>query len=406
MQELDRFQLTEHLPAPVDLPVREALDAVGPLALVRTDAPEIAAEHTANHVNCPGCHQANVALQGVKANFAALPFAEAASYWMQLRAQSSLKPRTHEATSQYLDALGRFFHALRLTDITPGHIRSYQLARLSNLVRAAGRDTQPWKNKAGNSLVNHEISVIGQMLRHCRLWHRIQPFYFPLPVKGWSPRTILSEHEEDRLFTIAAKHPEASLAYWVATITNNTSASGIELRGLRMKHIFLPNDGIAEIYIPEDSVKNNSRPRKIPLNPAARWAVEKCYRRALEIGCCDPDDLLFPFRIAPGRWNTRRRASRSFLRKSWDKLRKATGFHELCPHQLRHHCITRLLENDVNPETVRAIAGHVTPKMMEYYAHQRTRVKYAAVLAIETKKKPPASELALPALSLKQAPHP
>ena len=59
--------------------------------------------------------------------------------------------------------------------------------------------------------------------------------------------------------------------------------------------------------------------------------------------------------------------------------------------------MTRLLENDVNPETVIAIAGHVGRKMMEYYAHQRTRVKYAAVLAIEPK--PRKRAMAAPAIT-------
>jgi hypothetical protein len=49
----------------------------------------------------------------------------------------------------------------------------------------------------------------------------------------------------------------------------------------------------------------------------------------------------------------------------------------------------------VNPETVIAIAGHVGRKMMEYYAHQRTRVKYAAVMAIEPKPKPRPTTAAL-----------
>ena len=45
-------------------------------------------------------------------------------------------------------------------------------------------------------LVNHEISVVGQMLTHCRLWQNVRPFYFPLSVKQWSPRTVLTEDEE------------------------------------------------------------------------------------------------------------------------------------------------------------------------------------------------------------------
>lgn len=350
-----------------------------------------ALDHTTDHIACPACRAANAALQADAIDLAALPFIEAAEWWKLLRAQSiKLRPRTHEATSDYIDALKKFFGALRLCDINPGHLRGYQIARTHNLVRSNSKELHPWKRKAGHSIINHEICTLGQMMKHCLLWHQLKPYYFPLDIPNWSPREILSEEEEEQLWKVASAHPEAALAYWVAAITNNTSAAGIELRGLRLKHLFLSEDGISEIYIPEDSVKNNSRPRKIALNTTAKWAVTQCYKRALKLSSCEPDHYLFPFRVKRNTYDPALPASRWFLRNSWNKLRKATGFMELNPHDLRHHCITRLLENDVEPETVRAIAGHVTAKMMEYYAHHRKRVKYEAVMAIDPARKKPA----------------
>lgn len=379
--------LTPNFEALIEMPQAPAEPMAG-LSLVTTPHPPAALlEHTLDHLNCPACMGADDELQGVDVDWATMLFPAASSRWMKLRRQDTgLKPRAHDATQGCLTAMEKFFFNLRLCDITPGHVRGYQLARLHNLMRSCGQEFHPWHYPAGHSLVNHEISALAQMLRHCKLWNTIEPFYFPLPVKSWSPRSILSEAEEERLFNVAAQHPEAGLAYWVALISNHTSASGIELRGLRMGNIFLPHEGFAEIYIPEDAVKNNSRPRKLPLNADARFAVEQCYKRALQLGCCEPEHYLFPMRIK-NKFDPTRQASRSWLRHSWENLRTATGFTELKPHDLRHHCITRLLENDVNPETVIAIAGHVGRKMLEYYAHQRTRVKYAAVLKIESKKK-------------------
>lgn len=386
----------------IDSPQALPEDPLSQLTLVSAAArkpsydPNDPLEHTLDHADCPACKAANRALVADSVRLASMTFSDASHSWMLLRRQSELHERTHEATQGYINALEKFFGSLRLCDITPGHVRGYQIARLGNRLRVSGCEVKPWKHLAGHSAVNHEISVIGQMLTHCKLWHRIKPYYFPLSQKKWSPRTILTEEEEEKLWKIASQRPEAALAYWVATITNNTTAAGIELRGLRLKHLFL-NDSISEIYIPEDSVKNNSRPRKIALNPTARWAVVQCYKRALRLGCTEPEDYLFPYRKKRDTYDPKRPASRWFLRKSWDKLRKATGFTELCPHDLRHHCITRLLENDVEPETVRAIAGHVTAKMMEYYAHHRRRVRYAAVLSIDpTRKKPPAAEKKAP----------
>jgi integrase len=387
---------TQNFDALIDIPLSVQESKMGQISLVPDHGSRKGGfdldntyEHTPGHADCPACQAANRALVADNMELASMAFSTAAKSWTLLRRQDQdTHDRTHETTQGYLDALERFFGALRLCDITPGQVRGYQIARLHNLVRIKGDDVHPWKRVAGHSTVNHELSVLGQMLTHCRLWHRIKPYYFPLSIPSWSPREILTEEDEEQLWLVASRHPEAALAYWVATITNNTTAAGGELRGLRIKNIFLKADDISEIYIPADAVKNNSRPRKIALNPTAKWAIEQCYKRALKLGSCQPNDYLFPFRIKINSWDPSRPASRFFLRNSWNKLRKATGFADLNPHDLRHHCITRLLENDVNENTVQAIAGHVSAKMMEYYSHHRRRVKYDAVLAIETKKNP------------------
>ncbi len=407
---IPEWNAAEDLDPPVEMSECVDLEAMGQLAVVAGFAKrslefEAAEEHTLDHVNCPACKAANVALQAEKINISGLPFSEARKFWALLRGQSTtLKVRTHERDQEYMDALEMFFGKLRLRDITPGHLRGYQIARMHNLVRAGGQEVHPWTKPAANSVINHELSVLQQILSHCRLWARIKPYYFPLDVPKWSPREILSEEDEEEFFKTAAANPECALAYWIAAITNNTTASGCELRGLRLSNIFLrdPKE-ISEIYVPEDAVKNESRPRKLPLNPLARWAIEQCYKRALQLGACEPDHYLFPFRDRrKNKYDPERPPSRWVFRRSWDKLREVTGFKELCPHDLRHHCITRLLENEVNENTVIALAGHVNKKMLEYYAHQRKRVKYDAVMAIADtnkgkkktsvpKKKPPVS---------------
>lgn len=370
----------------------------------RAQAFELEQEHTIDHANCPACKAANVALQAEKTGLSSLPFSEARKFWTLLRAQStSLKERTHETDANYLKQLDKFFGKIRLRDITPGHIRGYQIARLHNLVRVGGQEIHPWAKPAGHSIINHELSVLQRILEHCRLWARIKPYYFPLPTPKWSPRQILSEDDEERFFKTAAADPECGLAYWIAAITTNTSASGIELRGLRLRDIFLRDAGeISEIYVPEDAVKNASRVRKVPLNSTAKWAVEQCYKRALKLGSCEPDHYVFPYRDRrKNAYDPERPPSRWVFRRSWSKLRAATGFTKVKPHDFRFLCVTKMLENGVDPETVRAVAGHVSLRMVEYYAKHRREAKYAAVRAIEDKprkrlidpkhKKPPAS---------------
>jgi integrase len=62
-------------------------------------------------------------------------------------------------------------------------------------------------------------------------------------------------------------------------------------------------------------------------------------------------------------------------------------------YDLRHHVITRLLEDEsVSERTVIELAGHVSRKMLDTYSHIRMKSKLDGVLALERKaeKKPPA----------------
>lgn len=319
-------------------------------------------------------------------DFGGLSVSEAGAIWQRMRAGKNLKPRTHEFTDWALRSLSAFFGDLPLCAVTAGHLREYQTARKANSVRMDDGHISPWKKTAGASTINHELNVLQQMLVLAGLWPRIAPWYATLPVPGWSPREIPNVDEEAHLFRSATGDKRAALALWVAIITSNCTASGSELRYLRLRHVFLrsPAEGErSEVYIPQEGCKNNARPRKIPLNASARWAFECCYRRALDLGSTDPDDYLFPFRMRRNTFDPSRPATRSWLRKAWERLREITGMPQLKPHDLRHLCITKMLEAGIPPETVQAISGHKTQRMMDYYSHIRMAPKAAAVDAID-----------------------
>jgi len=48
-------------------------------------------------------------------------------------------------------------------------------------------------------------------------------------------------------------------------------------------------------------------------------------------------------------------------------------------HDLRHHAITELAESQVSDQTIMAIAGHVSQKMLARYSHVRTEARRQAV---------------------------
>lgn len=319
--------------------------------------------------------------------FRVLSITEAGEIWQQMRGMQDLKPATHAFASGALRALGSFFGDLPLGAITAAHLREYQIARARNeCPLESGESVRPWKMPAGRSCINHELNVLKQMLEAAGLWERLRPWYAPLKIPSWSPREIPTVDEEAKLYARAVECEGARLALWVATITANTSASGSELRFMRLRHLMLRSpfeEARSEIWIPEEGCKNNARPRKIPLNSEARWAFECCYQRALSLGSRQPDHFLFPFRTARNRFDPTRGATKSWLRKSWTQLRQVAGLPRLSPHDLRHMFCSRALSAGVRPEVVRSLMGHKSQKMTDYYSHVEMQPKIAAVDLLE-----------------------
>ena len=68
-------------------------------------------------------------------------------------------------------------------------------------------------------------------------------------------------------------------------------------------------------------------------------------------------------------------------RSAWRAALKRAGL-QLRFHDLRHTCITKLAESQASEQTLMAIAGHVSRKMIEHYSHIRMEAKRAALDAI------------------------
>ncbi len=55
-------------------------------------------------------------------------------------------------------------------------------------------------------------------------------------------------------------------------------------------------------------------------------------------------------------------------------------------HDLRHQAITELAESGASEQTIMAIAGHVSRRMLERYSHVRLEAKREALEALSAKK--------------------
>jgi integrase len=277
--------------------------------------------------------------------------------------QQRCRDRTIESNQGHIRRLLEFFGNIPLGQFTIAHFEHYQNAR---------------GVKCGASAINHELNTLSRILKRVDLWYPIKKNYTQLKDREAKPLKIFNAIEQERIFRALRNNPNLELASIAFAITRNTTASGCELRGLRLKHLELEADP-PRIHVPPDSTKNNIRPRTIPLNPDALDACNRALARAKEMGSHYPDDYLFPFQIDRATWNPKQPASRGWLRKQVLLLREVTGIDHITPHTFRHLAVTELLEQGAPEQTVIALAGWVGPKMMQTYSHARIESKADAV---------------------------
>ncbi len=299
----------------------------------------------------------------------------AAPIWMELR-RPYLKPRSQDINRQYLRALLEFFGDTVLREIHIGQIQNYQAWR---------------KPAAGPSWINHEVNTLSQILRRADLWEEAGRHYEALPLPRWTPPRVLTEAQEAHLFAVASRNPNWDVAYWVASITSQTSAHGCELRGLRLSNIDLQADP-PRIYIPSDVVKNEFRARVVPLNGRALIQVKRLLQRAADLGSTRPEHYLFPFRVKRGMYDPTRPPSPSFIRTAFREMKTAAGFPWLRPGDLRHQCITKLFEAGARDEAVTSIAGHQSARMSQHYSHIRIANKMKFLDAINPDARKPSQK--------------
>jgi integrase len=176
----------------------------------------------------------------------------------------------------------------------------------------------------------------------------------------------------------------------------NTTMRGCELKGLRWRDVNL----LDRILIVRRS-KTEAGERVIPLNKDAMAAILELYKRAQAVGVTDLNHYVFPAyendRIDPTRpqtsWRTAwRRLTRAIQCPECGQLQNPgetccnaecgadirnvkSPLADLRFHDLRHHAITELAESQASDQTVMAIAGHVSPKMLAHYSHVRLDAK-------------------------------
>ena len=125
--------------------------------------------------------------------------------------------------------------------------------------------------------------------------------------------------------------------------------------------------------------------RVIPLNQPAFDALVKWAGRLAEASA---EDYVFPACEAAGIERKHPDVDRidpsrpiKSWRSAWRAALKRVGL-QLRFHDLRHTCITKLAESQASEQTLMAISGHVSRRMIEHYSHIRMDAKRKATDSI------------------------
>jgi len=257
-----------------------------------------------------------------------------------------------------------------------------------------------------NATVNRELDIIRGVLIRAKRWHLFADEIHPLPVRQNVGRALAYD-EKLRLLKTAASRPEWQTAAWAATLALNTTMRGCELKQLCWRDVDL-----MEKTLTVRKSKTEAGERVIPLNGDAWNAIVSLYRRSRAFGDVRPEHYVFPAcetaQFDPSKPQRSWRSAWRYLTAAVQcaacgKLQRPvdTCVSRGCNanmkgirsplaglrfHDLRHHAITELAESQASDSTIMAIAGHVSPKMLQQYSHVRIQAKRTALDSISTRR--------------------
>lgn len=272
------------------------------------------------------------------------------------------------------------YFKMPLKKITLADVEAYQNKRLDE-----GRAPKT---------VNGEISVLRQILKHAKLWHRFEE-YDPITNDKEPVGRALSQHELQRLFETAAlwkseaplvrvgkdgKTYHLSAAGWqyahpAATLGAFCGLRACEIKGLQWKDVdFI--DGLL-------SIRRSKTPagwRTPSLNTACSDALAGLYASAKIINGTNPEHFVFPWQGGKGTIDPTR--SMAGWRSAWRTILKQAGVKARF-HDLRHSAVTIMAEAGLPDLTIMAQVGHVSPQMMKHYSHIRRQALNQAAAALQ-----------------------
>ena len=282
-------------------------------------------------------------------------FSDAAGDYLA-RKKPGWAPKTYIIETTNLEHLKPHFGRLLVTDITDRDISNYQQARQDG--------------GASAKTVNNEVGTLRAILRRHRLWAQLAPDVRMLPVHTDVGVALTPEQEEPLLKACAASRSRSLLP--AVTLGIQTGLRNEELRFLRWRQVDLLTRAIRV----GKSKTPSGEGRVVPLNKTAgrvlsTWAQQFPERQ--------PNHYVFPSERVG--FSANREISQAYgtdpttpitsWKVAWTSARKTAGV-QCRFHDLRHTCITRLLERGVPLSVVASLMGWspaTTTRMAKRYAH-------------------------------------
>ena len=297
--------------------------------------------------------------------FARRSFGEAAERYLADR-EAHLAPKSVATEKQRLKVLRAHFGTTALNKITADAIMAYIPKR-----RGGG---------AANRTINMELGILRRILKKAKRWYLVADDVRPLPERRDVGRA-LAHGEKVRLLQTAASRPEWQTAYLAAVLALNTTMRSCEIRGLRWHDV-----DFIDWAINVRRSKTEAGERTIPLNDEAWAAVLQLRDRAKALF---GDNLVahwYVFPHAEGFTTPDPTKPMSGWRTAWRSLTREAGLRGLRFHDLRHHAITELAESEsASEQTIMAIAGHVSTRMLRHYSLVRRDAMRRALESLSRK---------------------
>jgi integrase len=310
--------------------------------------------------------------------------AVAADDWLELK-QPAWAPKTYSAARLDVEHLKKSLGMILVSDITDRDFADYITTRRAE--------------QAAEKTIRNELGTLRGILKKHKLWARLKDEGVRLP-NGTSEEIgiALSDDDEAKLLAACAASRSRSLLPAV-TLAFATGLRLDELRVLRWKQVDLVNDAIKVGR--SKTAEGTGRP--VPLNTRARaafqtWAGEFPERKpthyvfpAERVGFSGHDKIPQIYGTDPmkpiGSWKT-----------AWSNARHASGV-QCRFHDLRHTCVTRLLERGQAFAVVASIMGWspaTAVRMAKRYGHIGLSAQRQAMAALDAAPSSPST----PALTL------